>query len=200
MIREKLSKFSEKTFSDRRILIFLIIANIAGFFAGLYFYWNQLMESHPLFWIIILDSPLSVLMIAVICALFYFGKKVPEAFKLLASVYLIKYGFWTLLALYLYWGNYTIPVDQTIGIIDFILHFGMIVEGAVLIPKIRPRFTDTLAVLAVLLLNDYCDYFLNMVTRIPDTYKGLLMINNFSATLLLTLSIFIFSFFRSRKP
>lgn len=199
MILDKISEFSGKVFSDKRILIFLIISNMAGFFTGLYFYWSQLMDSNPLFWIIIIDSPLSVLMIAAVCTFLYFGRKAPESLKLLTSAYLIKYGFWTLLTLYLYWGNYIVPVDQAIGIADFILHFGMIIEGVVLIPRIRPKAISALSVLAILLVNDYCDYFLNTVTRIPDTYKSLLMVNNISVTFLLTLSVAAFSFYRGRR-
>jgi uncharacterized membrane protein YpjA len=189
---EKLSGFSEKVFGNRKILLFLIIANLAGFFAGIYFYWGQLVDSPPLLWILILDSPVSVFLFAVVCLLFYFRKKIPEALKFLASAYVIKYGVWTLLTIWLYWSNYRIFDDQVIGVLDFILHFGMVVEGMVLIPKIRPKIRDALFVLFVCLANDVSDYFFGTVTRIPPAYISLLMTESFAASVLITLSIAVY--------
>jgi uncharacterized membrane protein YpjA len=192
MKMEKLSSFSEKIFGSRKSLLLIAFANAAGFFAGVYFYWAQLMDSNPWTWILILDSPVSVLLFAVVCVLFYFRKKIPEALKFLAAAYVIKYGVWTLLTLWLYWSNYVVFEDQVIGILDFILHFGMVVEGILLIPKIRPKFRDALIVLAILLANDVSDYFFGTVTRIPPTYLNVLMTESFAATILIVAAISIF--------
>jgi uncharacterized membrane protein YpjA len=187
----KFSELSGRILGNKKILLFLAIANIAGFFAGIYFYREQLAGSNPLLWIVIMDSPISVLLFAVVCMLLYFNKKIPEALKLFASVYVIKYGIWTMLTLWLYRSNYVIPVDQIIGVADFILHFGMVLEGIVLIPKIRPRIRDTLVALLLCLTNDFFDYFLGTVTRIPTTYIDFLMLESFAVSIILTLSIFI---------
>jgi uncharacterized membrane protein YpjA len=198
----KLSEFSEKIFGDRRILIFLFFANLAGFFAGMYYYRNQLAESSPALWVVIIDSPLSVLLFAVVCVLFYFRKRIPEALKFLASAYAIKYGLWTMLTIWLYWGNYASspdPFDPAIGIINFFLHFGMIIEGIVLVPKIRPKISDALFVLLLCLANDYFDYFLGTVTRIPSDYLNLLMLESIASSLLITFSIAFVRFQRPRR-
>jgi uncharacterized membrane protein YpjA len=192
MIPEKLSKFSEGIFGSRKVLLFLIASNLAGFFAGIYFYWNQLIDSNPLLWIAIIDSPLSVLLFSVVCILLYFGKKIPEALKLLASAYVIKYGIWTMLTIWLYWGNYASspnPLDPAIGIADFFLHLGMVIEGIVLIPKIAPKIRDVAFVLLLCIANDVSDYFFGTVTRIPPAHLNFLMIESFAASVLIIFSI-----------
>ncbi len=184
--------FSEKFFGNRKILLFLISANLAGFCAGIYFYWNQLTASSPLLWIAIMDSPLSVLLFAAVCLMFYFKKKIPETLKLLASAYVIKYGIWTMLTLWLYWSNYVIFEDRVIGILDFALHIGMVIEGVALVPVIKPKIKNLAAVLSLLLANDYLDYFWGTVTRIPLEYIDLLMLESFAATVVIVICIFIY--------
>ena len=174
------------------MLAFLITANLAGFFVGIYYYWDQLAASPPALWIVIMDSPLSVLLFSIMCLLFYFRKKVSEAFKFLAAAYVIKYGAWTMLTLYLYWANYAAFNDQVIGVLDFILHLGMVIEGIILIPKIRPKIADALLVLFICIANDFFDYFLGTVTKIPPTYMNFLMLESFVASVLITLSIAVY--------
>lgn len=192
-----LETLSNKILGDRRILIFLILANLAGFFVGIYYYWNQLMDSSPLLWIVILDSPIAVLLFAIVSFLLYFRKSVPELLKLLASAYVIKYGLWTMFAIWLYWGNYVGGQEQAIGIFNFFLHLGMIIEGIILIPRIRPTKYTNVIVLAILLANDYLDYFLGTVTRIPQTHMNFLMVESFVVTFVIIFSILIYQNKRS---
>ncbi|MEE9323392.1 MAG: DUF1405 domain-containing protein [Candidatus Aenigmarchaeota archaeon] len=187
-----LKTISEKILGNRRFLIFLIFANLAGFFVGIHYYWEQLMGSSPLLWIVILDSPISVLLFALVCVMIYLRKRVPDILKFLASVYVIKYGIWTMLAIYLYWNTYVVFEDQVVGVLNLFLHFGMILEGIVLIPKIRPNKYNTLIVFALLLANDYFDYFLKTVTRIPGTHMNFLMMESFAATIVIIISIVIY--------
>ncbi len=194
MIFESLS---EKIFGKRIFVILIALANLAGFFVGIRYYWEQLMDSSPFLWIIILDSPISVLLFAFVCLLIYFRKKIPNFLKLLASVYVIKYGIWTMLAIYLYWGNYVVFEDQVVGIVNFFLHFGMVLEGIILIPKIQPNKYNTVILLLLFLANDYFDYFLGTVTRIPETHVSFLMIESFLATIVIIFSIFIYQNKRS---
>jgi uncharacterized membrane protein YpjA len=184
--------FSEKIFGNSKILLFLISANLAGFCAGIYFYWEQLAASSPFLWIAIMDSPLSVLLFAGVCLLFYSKRKIPETLKLLASAYVIKYGIWTMLTLWLYQGNYAIFGDQVIGVLDFALHLGMVLEGLALVPLIKPKIKNLATVLLLLLANDYLDYFFGTVTRIPLAHINLLMLESFAATIAITFGIFIY--------
>lgn len=190
---------SEKILRNRILVLLIALANLAGFFVGIHYYLEQLMYSSPFLWIVILDSPISVLLFALVCFFIYFGKKTPDMLKFLASVYVIKYGIWTMLAISLYWSNYVIFGDQVIGILNFFLHGGMVLEGILLIPKIRPNKYNTVIVLFLLLANDYFDYFLETVTRIPETYVGFLMAESFLASILITLLIFVYHISRGSK-
>lgn len=178
-----LESLSEKIFSNRKLVILVALINLAGFFVGIYYYWSQLMDFSPLFWIVIIDSPLSVLLFAVVCLLIYFKKNVPDLLKLLTSVYVIKYGMWTMIVIGLYWSYYS--YDAVLGVLNFILHFGMVLEGIVLIPRIRATKYKSAIVLAFFLLNDYCDYLLGTVTRIPPEHIGFLMTESFLASILI---------------
>ncbi|MCK4531744.1 MAG: DUF1405 domain-containing protein [Candidatus Aenigmarchaeota archaeon] len=192
-----LEGLSEKIFGNNKLLILIAFANLAGFFVGIHYYWEQLMDSSPLLWIVILDSPISVLLFAVVCVMIYFRKKIPDLLKFLASAYAIKYGVWTMLAIWLYWGNYLVFEDQVVGVINFFLHFGMVVEGIILIPKIKPNKYNTVILFLVLLANDYFDYFLGTVTRIPETHMNFLMIDSFLASILIVFSVLIYQNKRS---
>jgi uncharacterized membrane protein YpjA len=194
-----LPAFSERIFSDRRILAFLVAANLVGFFTGIYYYWDQLADSHPLLWAAILDSPVSVLLFAAVCILFYLGKKPPEAFKFLASAYVTKYGVWTMLTLWLYRSSYAVFDEQLTGMINFFLHLGMVVQGVMLVPKIKPEIKGALTVLFLCLANDVSDYLFGTVTRIPPDHLGFLMAESFAASVLIVLSVSMLRFRRARK-
>lgn len=187
-----LEGLSGKIFGNNKLLILIAFANLAGFFVGIHYYWEQLMDSSPFLWIVILDSPISVLLFAVVCVMMYFRKKIPDLLKFLASAYVIKYGVWTMLAIWLYWSNYVIFEDQVVGVINFFLHFGMVLEGIILIPRIQPNKYNSVILLSLLLANDCFDYFLGTVTRIPETYVVFLMAESFLASFLIILSIYTY--------
>ncbi len=189
-------EISERIFGNRILVLLIALANLAGFFVGISYYREQLMDSSPLLWVVILDSPVSVLLFAVVCFLVYFRKKVPGILKFLASACVIKYGLWTAIVLLLYWNTYAVFEDQVITGLNFILHSGMVLEGILLVPKIRPDKYNTVIVLAILLANDCFDYFLGTVTRIPETHMNFLMAESFIATIVIVL---VFSLIYQRK-
>ncbi|MCK5023825.1 MAG: DUF1405 domain-containing protein [Candidatus Aenigmarchaeota archaeon] len=187
-----LEKISNRVFGNKKYLLIIALANLAGFFTGIYYYWGQLMDSSPILWIIIIDSPLSVLLFSVVCFLYIFGKRIPEFLKFLTAVYVIKYGIWTMITLCLYWSNYLILSDQIIGIANFFLHFGMVLEGVVFIPKIKVDRINALLVTLLVIGNDFMDYVVGTVTRIPPTHVGILMIESFAATIVITILIIFY--------
>ncbi|MEM2954923.1 MAG: DUF1405 domain-containing protein [Candidatus Nanoarchaeia archaeon] len=186
-----LKKISEKIFNNKKILIFLILANTVGFFIGLYFYSFQLSETHPILWLLVLDCPIAVLLFAFVCGLFYFGKNPPEILKIITSVYVIKYGFWTMLAIFLYWNYYIGLVNQILGVSTFILHLGMVIEGIFLANNIKPNLKIAFLTIFIFLLNDYSDYFFGTVTKIPSDYFDLLKIESFIVSVLVPIFIFL---------
>ncbi|NIO23153.1 MAG: DUF1405 domain-containing protein [Candidatus Aenigmarchaeota archaeon] len=190
-----LKKFSERVFSNRKALLLLAVLNFLGFLVGMSTYYLQLSEAPAYLWIVILDCPIAVLLFAIVCAFIYLKLEVPNVLEFFTSVYLIKFGVWTMLVLVLYWNYYS--ADAVIGASTFLLHVGMVLEGVMLMPRIRPKKYNTVILLAILLINDFFDYFLGTVTRIPPEHLGFLMYESFAASILLTLSIFIYQNKRS---
>jgi len=185
-----LKEFSDKVFSNRKLLLSLVILNVLGFFAGMWTYYPQMMENPPHLWLIVLDCPIAVLLFAIICAYVLLRLDVPDALEFFTSVYLIKFAVWTMLVIALYWNYYL--TDEILGVSTFILHAGMVLEGLILIPRIRPKKYYTVIILALLLINDFFDYFLGTHTAIPSEYLGFFMYESFAASVLITLSIFIY--------
>jgi uncharacterized membrane protein YpjA len=192
--------FSERIFSGRHILLFLIAVNMAGFLLGVYNYYGRLAESPPYLWPIIADCPVAVLLFSIVCYLFYSERKVPNLLVFLTSVYTIKYGIWTLSAIVLYWPLYTSSGGQIIGSLNFAMHCGLILEGVVLSAKISHKIRDMLIVTIILIANDYFDYFLGTLPDIPGTHVGFLLAESFAVSLILPVLIFtILHLTRDRK-
>lgn len=183
-------EFSRKVFSNRKFLLLLIVLNIFGFFVGMSNYYLQLRETPPYLWIVLLDCPIAVLLFSIVCVLIYLKVKVPEILKFFTSAYLVKFGIWTMVVIALYWNYYS--ADAILGILTFLLHCGMVLEGLILIPRIRPNKYNTVILLALLLTNDFFDYFLGTVTAIPPEHLGTLMYESFVASIVITILIFIY--------
>jgi uncharacterized membrane protein YpjA len=181
-----LGEFSEKVFSNRKLLLLLVIFNALGFFAGMYSYYPQLSETPSYLWLVVLDCPIAVLLFAFVCALLCLRTEVPNAFKFFTSAYVIKYGIWTVITLILYWNYYV--ANETLGILTLVLHVGMVAEGIILIPRIRPDKYNGAIILALLLLNDFFDYFLGTHPVIPPEHVAFLMYESFVSSILITLS------------
>lgn len=83
-------------------LIYLLIAiNLAGTAFGFYYYVPQLMNTDPLLWIFVPDSPLATLSIGA-SLLFYRLKKRERALETFAFVTNFVYGLWTPFVLLVY--------------------------------------------------------------------------------------------------
>lgn len=171
-------------------LLSLIIINIGGFFFGMYYYVYQLSLTTPLLWIFVIDCPLYVILFASVCIMLYRHREVPPWFLLLVAVGLMKYGLWTVVTIFLYM-DYLLGVNFVVnGAMPF-LHAGMILEAIVLLPRIKPRLWQMLAVLGWFLLNDFSDYFLMTVPMLPPTHLPLLMWESILATLILAPALYL---------
>lgn len=176
--------------NSRKWLWALLLINVAGFLFGVWYYLVQLSATNPLLWVFILDCPLYVLLFALMCGLRLWYRDIPDWFYYLTSVGIIKYGFWTGLVVFLYWGVFFSAAPLLYSIL-FPLHIGMILEGLILIPRFKVKLVHMLPVLGWFLLNDWLDYFMGTVTSILPTYLDLLMWESFAATLILTLGLFL---------
>ena len=193
-------EIAKKIFSSRKFVLLLLIINIIGFFYGLYYYQVQLEETNPLLWVFTLDSPLPVLLFAAICFLILRKKEPPQLLIIFTIIGLIKYGFWTDLALLLEW-NYFFGFSPLITSMNIPLHAGMILEGILLLPLLKKeKLIRNLSIAAAFfLVNDYLDYFFGIVTSIPDTYKGILAYEAFLSTVVIIATIYAYKKFCDKK-
>ncbi|MBU0898346.1 MAG: DUF1405 domain-containing protein [Nanoarchaeota archaeon] len=154
----------ERVFSTKTMPIVIILISLAGFFIGMYFYWNQVINTPTYLWLFVIDCPLYVLLSVVVIALRMKGRS-NKILNYITSVGLIKYGLWTVLAIILNQGD----------ILFFALpHMLMVIFGFLLIPYSRAKFTGFLLIMGWFLFNDYMDYVVGTVPPIPMTYMELI--------------------------
>ncbi len=175
---------AKKMLSDKRWLIALFAINLLGFIYGIYYYRYQLSITPKHLWIFTLDSPLPVLLFAAVCAFLYLRKNPPQWLILMSFIGLIKYGVWTDIVIYLF-RDYFFSANPLIYSLNFPLHFGMILEGLLLLRFLKPKISDIVFVGGFYLVNDYLDYFLGNVTLIPTGHHTFLMIESFAMTTIL---------------
>jgi len=139
------------------VLALLVLANLIGFFVGMYNYSPQLSRTDCLFWLFVIDCPLYVVLFAFLVVLKRIGEKA-DLLSFVVSVGLILYGAWTLFAM-LWWGEYYfVPQMLAWNLIDFVVHILMIAEGFVLLSN-KVKWEYVAVALAWFLFNDWIDYF-----------------------------------------
>ncbi len=138
------------------LLLFVMLANIAGAIFGFYYYRELLADSPLRYWIFIPDSPASTSLFAAAMLLLFLGLKV-DWFIYAASVYVMKYGLWTLFVILFYSHYFLAPPLSSFYVTMFVLHSGMVVEPILLLPSVEKKKWH-LAFVAWFLINDYLDY------------------------------------------
>jgi len=172
----------------KKLVLIIAIINIIGFLYGLHYYSDQMEEIPAFLWVFLLDSPIAVLLAAIVFILLLFNKT-NRLLISFASFACIKYGIWTMFVL-LYFSDYFFsPVHSWLYYSMFITHAAMVVEGVFLtFPK--PKKYILYPVFIFFLLNDVLDYGLGINTTLPAIEEKVLLTAVFSITL--TLIIFIF--------
>ena len=157
---------------DQRLLANLLIAaNIIAFFYGVYYYGDQLSQTNPLLWILVIDCPLQALLFAIVLTLADAGKD-PGLLVPFTAVGSIKYGLWTMFVILFQADYFLVGAAALLYVGLFIAHIGQFLEGLFLsgIEKIGPK--AAIGILLLYLLNDYSDYVWNTHPFIPDTGLG----------------------------
>jgi uncharacterized membrane protein YpjA len=111
-------------------------------------------------WIFIPDSPLATLFFAASLFLIYFKKRV-DAFYLIAMAQSMKYGFWTMFVIVYFSDYFLAPVHRDYYYLMFALHFGMLIQPALILHKVRITGKELAIAAFWLALNDYFDYLRN---------------------------------------
>lgn len=148
-------------------LLWLVIAiNLVAGLYGVYYYTYEFPQvfSRPIYlWPFIPDSAVGVLLAAVVLS----GIVKSDLLEYITSVYLVKYGLWTVFVMLLYNEMYLAPAIALTSIFLFIIpHLGMALEAIITLPrKVKPEY---LAIgLCWFLFNDSLDYVLGIHTRVP---------------------------------
>ncbi|MCD6549427.1 DUF1405 domain-containing protein [Candidatus Micrarchaeota archaeon] len=136
-----------------------------GIIVGYAFYHDQLAVSNPFLWLFIPDCPLYVLL-ALLVVMF---KIKSSWFRLIVSAGLIKYGLWTELVFLIYHDYYFAPFIIESTILLGIGHVVMILESLLFLPEhLKP--VNLAVSLSWFLANDFSDYVLGTVPRIPTDH------------------------------
>ncbi|WP_018133267.1 DUF1405 domain-containing protein [Effusibacillus pohliae] len=148
-------RYLRDLFVDRRFLWMLFWINLLGTVYGYYWYRNQLLNTPPLLWPFVPDSPTSSLFFTIVILLWLFRRSSP-VLEMMAVMTSFKYGVWCVAVLLLYGvaDRFIAPAN----IMLILLHAGMAVE--VLLYRFAYRFRPHHVWwgAAWLLLNDLFDY------------------------------------------
>lgn len=162
-----LRKIIDTINGDRRLLAAIILINIAGSLFGLYYYWDQLMMTPWYLWLAVPDCPLYTFFM-IFALLLVLLKKPSNTLNAITAVGLSMYGIWTCIVLLYFREIYFDPADALMSAGLWTSHFGMALEGFLLLPylaRIRP-IAWTVTALWFLAL-DSVDYFYHF------TYNGI---------------------------
>jgi len=154
-----------------RLTYLLIAVNLLGFFYGVYYYGDQLAQTTPALWLLVIDCPLQALLFAIVLFLAVLSKGSGFLTALTAAGSL-KYGIWTMFAV-LFHGDYFLAGSLAFGYsLIFVSHFGQFLEGLFLSGVKKVSAGAAVAILLLYLLNDYSDYAWGTHPLIPERDIG----------------------------
>lgn len=145
------------------VIVFLILVNLAGAAYGFYWYKEQLAVTPWYLWVFTPECPIQALLFAIVLTLRLQGRS-HNLLNAVTFLGLIKYGAWTVLIL-----GYHEFTGGTLTMLQWgllVSHVGMVIEGVVFLPFIRPR-----PVLALVPLwfgfMDFLDYVVGIYPTLP---------------------------------
>jgi|TARA_B100000959_G_C14957013_1_gene614166 uncharacterized membrane protein YpjA len=176
----------------RILLILVLIANIFGVGFGFYYY-QGLLANAPI-WALpfIPDSPISTLFFSLAILLILINRK-SDIVTSLASVYVMKYGIWTMFVILYYPYHFLTPQLANYYWLMFILHFGMVIEPILILHTMKRKKMILLVPIVWLLLNDLIDYGLNMNPLEPYSLPNIQIVGIFSIMETIILSAVVYT-------
>lgn len=159
-------RFSAWVLFTRWVVWSLVAVNLVSALTGyVYWYGSDILESPPALWPFVPDSPLSATLWAAAALAVYYRRHIPFL-GLLAVTGSIKYGLWTVWVWFtnsLSGGAYDLE-----AVVLSLNHFGMVLEGLVLLPWIRFGALEAAAVTVWYGTNDLVDYVVGRRPRLPN--------------------------------
>jgi len=152
------------------LALIVTIMNVGGVAYGIYYYWDQLRSTAWYLLPFVPDSPAGPFVMILVYGLFWLrGRVRSPTLDLLAFVWLIKYGLWTMLAFYIYRDYFFTPDSAQFSWILFWFHFGEAMEAGILLKGMRfPRLRWAAFVAFWVGLGDFSDYVLDTHPRLPS--------------------------------
>ncbi len=178
-------------------LSLVLLINLVGTIFGFYYY-QGLLSASPLWQLLFIpDSPASTILFASALALVMANKKV-DLLSYVSSVYVAKYGLWTLFIILYYPQYFLTPERRIFYITMFVLHAGMIAQPLILFPSIIKNKKHLLLV-PWFLMNDYMDYVVGTHPLFGYPFEDLLVIAIVSVFTSLGLCFFFYKVSGSKK-
>lgn len=165
MSKVLLDTLLSRAVEDRRWLRLLVAANLMGSLYGFWWYADQLAATPWVLWPWTADSPLSTFFLTGVLVLWAAGRRLP-ALEALAFFGLVKYGFWTVLVLGLWWAG-----GAPVGWVDaglVLTHTIMVLQGLVFVRRHRLGAGALGFALAWYAWNDFLDYAAGYHPHFPD--------------------------------
>lgn len=166
---QKALKFLSAFREVKALALAVTLTNIGGVAYGVYYYWDQLLETDWYLLPFVPDSPAGPFLMIIIFALWWFqdGRR-SATLEVLAFCLLVKYGIWTLVMFWLYASYFFAPQAAPLSHTLLWLHLGEALEAGILLKGMRwPRMDLAGIVLAWMLLGDFSDYVLGTHPRLP---------------------------------
>ena len=164
-----------------------IFLNVLGVIVGTYFYASQLAATPLPLILFVPDCPLYVFL----SLLIIFRVVRNDVFSFIVSIGMVKYGLWTVFALFFHSSHYFVPNMFAISVIFVIGHIGMAVEGLAILPQKRLGTLALALAVGWFLINDAPDYFLGTVPSLPP--GGLEIVRNITIASSIVLPLLLFS-------
>jgi uncharacterized membrane protein YpjA len=126
-------KIIETVNGDRRLLVIVLLINVAGSLFGFYYYWDQLMMTPWYLWPAVPDCPLYTFFM-IFALLLILLKKPSDTLNTVTAVGLSMYGTWTVVVLLYFSEIYFSPGNALMSTALWVSHAGMALEGFLLLP------------------------------------------------------------------
>jgi uncharacterized membrane protein YpjA len=152
---------------DRRTLYLVIVTNILGTLFGFYYYLPQISENNPLFWIFIMDSPLSTLFIAT-SLLLHIKNRQKKFLDYLAFIGNFKYGIWTVFVLFHYFESFLAMRGTLLFSFLAVSHLLMFFQAFLVLDYLEFDYRYLAAAASFFLVNDILDYGLGIHSTLPE--------------------------------
>ena len=168
MDSEQFSRKIRKFLYSEKVLKLIVAVNLMGTAFGFYYYRFQFMETSPLLWIFVPDSPLATLAVAA-SIIFYLRNRRNSYLDFLAFFGNLKYGVWTVFVLlYMQQGFLSY---QALPLYIFLLfsHALMALQAFLVLDYSKFSWKPFLAGFSWFMVNDLLDYSLGIHSTLPET-------------------------------